>query len=99
MAQVVSGAAVTELRQSMTGDVITADHAAYDELRKVWNGDVDRRPAVIARCTSVDDVVAAVGFGRRSGLPIAVRAGGHSFPGHGVVDDGLVIDVRGLNSV
>ncbi len=85
--------------EAMVGDVVTAQNPAYDEARKVWNGDIDRRPAAIARCTSTADVVAALRAGVASGLPIAVRAGGHSFPGHSICDGGLVIDLRRMNQV
>jgi FAD/FMN-containing dehydrogenase len=99
MAQVVSEAAVQELREGMVGDVITPDHAAYDEFRKVWNGDVDKHPAVIAVCAGVDDVRAALEVGRRHGMEIAVRSGGHSWPGYSTADGALVIDLRRLNKV
>jgi FAD/FMN-containing dehydrogenase len=90
---------VEELRQSMRGEVITPADATYDEARKVWNGDIDRRPVLIARCTSQDDVRAALAFGRKSGRPMAIHSGGHSFPGHSTVDDGVVIDLRHMNQV
>jgi FAD/FMN-containing dehydrogenase len=79
----------------MRGEIITPEDRAYDDARKVWNGDVDRRPAVIARCVTVDDVKAALAFGRSSGLQIAVRAGGHSFPGHSIADDALGLEGAG----
>ena len=87
------------LRQSMSGDVIAPGHSAYDEARKIWNGDVDRRPALIARCKTVEDVRAALAFGRAQGLPIAVKAGGHSLPGHSCTDGSLMIDIRAMNGV
>jgi FAD/FMN-containing dehydrogenase len=99
LATQVSQTAVERLRESVLGEIITPEDAAYDEARKVWNGDVDRRPAVIARCVSVEDVKAALVFGRSGGLQIAVRAGGHSFPGHSIADDALVIDLRQMNKV
>ena len=88
-----------ELRRTLSGQVITPEDAEYDEARKVWNGDIDRRPAAIAMCRNVADVQAALGFARKEGLPIAVRSGGHSFPGHSVADGALVIDLRQINQV
>jgi FAD/FMN-containing dehydrogenase len=72
---------------------------SYEERRRVWNASVDRSPALIACCTGVDDVVAAVRFARRTGLVAAVRGGGHSFPGHSVCDGGIVIDLRAMAEV
>jgi hypothetical protein len=99
MATPVHEAALSKLRQTMRGDLITEGHASYDEARKVWNGDIDRRPAVIARCTSVDDVRAALAFARTNELRVAVRSGGHSWPGHCIADDAMVIDLRRMNDV
>ncbi|TMD04858.1 MAG: FAD-binding oxidoreductase [Chloroflexi bacterium] len=100
MAQIrLSEREVEHLRDDFSGTVITPDDQAYDEARKVWNGDIDRSPRVIAFCANTKDVQTALAFGRRSGLQIAVRSGGHSLAGHSVVDDGLVIDLRRLNQV
>jgi FAD/FMN-containing dehydrogenase len=82
-----------------TGQVITADDDRYDELRSIWNAMHDRRPALIARCENAADVVAAIAYARRHALVIAVRGGGHSLPGFGTCDDGLVVDLRPLNKV
>lgn len=95
----VSTAAVHELRAVLRGEVITPGDSGFDEARKIWNGDIDRRPAVIARCTSVEDVQAALAFGRERGLRISVRSGGHSFPGLSVADGALMIDLRAMNKV
>ncbi len=85
--------AVAELARGFRGQLVRPGDADYDEQRRVWNGSISRYPALIARCVEVADVIAAVRFGRRTGLPVAVRSGGHSFPGLSVVDDGLVIDL------
>jgi FAD binding domain/Berberine and berberine like len=81
------------------GRLITADHADYDVARAVWNGAIDRRPHLIARCTGVADVVAAVRFARDHDLEIAIRGGGHSVAGTAVCDDGIVIDLSAMRGV
>src|SRR3989449_6597295 len=90
---------LARLRHSMAGTVVTPEDAEYDAARRVWNGDIDRHPAAIARCTTTADVRAALVFARENSFPIAVRSGGHSFPGHSTVDDGIVIDLRLINAV
>ena len=92
-------AARRELAASLRGELIAPADAGYDEHRKVWNGSIDRRPALIARCAGTDDVIAALRFARQTGLPLAVRGGGHSFPGHSVCDGGVVIDMSSLAGV
>jgi FAD/FMN-containing dehydrogenase len=89
----VDGAALRELEGSFRGDLIQAGTPDYDEHRKVWNGSIERFPALIARCAGAADVVAALTFARRTGLRMAVRGGGHSFPGLSVCDGGIVIDL------
>jgi FAD/FMN-containing dehydrogenase len=87
------------LRGRMTGQVVTPDDAGYDEARAIYNGMIDRRPAIIARCRSVADVQAALDAGRSAGLAIAVRGGGHNGPGFGTVEGGLVIDLSAMDAV
>jgi FAD/FMN-containing dehydrogenase len=81
------------------GEVVSAGEAGYDEARTIWNAMHDKRPALVAYCHSTADVAAAVRHARREGLAIAVRSGGHSLPGHSTCDDGIVIDLRGLNAI
>ena len=98
-AETLDPTAVAELDRGFAGELIRPGEPTYDEHRRVWNGSIDRHPRMIARCASVDDVVAAVGLARRHrGLPLAVRGGGHSFPGLSV-SDGIVIDLRPMNGI
>ena len=91
--------AIAAFAQNLRGSVIGRDHPQYDEARKLYNAMIDKRPLLIARCTDVADVIAAVNFGRDSKLPIAIRAGGHNGPGFGSVNDGLVIDLSLMKGV
>ena len=90
---------IADLRKSFDGNVVEPADAGYDDARAVWNGSIDRRPAVIAGCTSAADVAAAIRFARANDLTIAVRGGGHSYPGFGTCDDGLVIDFGAMRAV
>jgi FAD/FMN-containing dehydrogenase len=82
-----------------TGQLVGPEDPAYEEHRAVWNASIDRRPALIARCAGAGDVAAAVRHAREQGLPIAVRGGGHSFPGLSVCDDGVVVDLGLMRGV
>ena len=84
---------LSKLTDGFSGELVRPDDPGYDAARAVWNGMVDRRPAIVLRPTSTGDVAAAVRFGRERELPIAVRSGGHSIPGHSTCDDGIVIDL------
>ncbi len=92
-------APIADLRSALRGDVVEADHPTYDEARRVWNADIDRRPLAVARCADESDVQAALRFAAAHGLEVAVRGGGHSMSGAGVIDDGLVIDLSRMNQV
>src|SRR5207248_3636457 len=91
--------ALAELQAGFRGWIVGRDDPTYDEHRKLWNGSIDRRPALIARCAGVADVMSAVKFARQHGLPVAVRSGGHSFPGLSMADDAFVIDLTQLKGV
>ncbi|HQR11825.1 MAG TPA: FAD-binding oxidoreductase [Casimicrobiaceae bacterium] len=81
------------------GRTVTPDHADYDRMRALWNGAIDRRPALITSCTSSRQVADAIRFARASGMEIAVRGGGHSFAGNSVCDGGLMIHLGEMNNV
>jgi FAD/FMN-containing dehydrogenase len=91
--------AVSRLRAGVTGRIITPADPDYDEARRVFIGDVDRRPAVIVRVAGAADVAHVIGVARESGLQLAVRSGGHANGGLGVCDGGIVLDVRDLQSL
>ena len=92
-------AAIKELGDAMTGPVMLSGHPDYNGARKIWNGMHDKRPALIARCMNDQDVSNAVTFARERELLVAVRGGGHSWPGKSVCDDGLMIDLSQLTDV
>jgi FAD/FMN-containing dehydrogenase len=92
-------AALRELAASFRGQLVRPGNPDYDAQRKVWNGSINRRPALIARCSGVTDVSAAIRFARRSELPLAVRGGGHSFPGLSVCDGGIVLDLGPMKRI
>ena len=91
--------AIDQFRQSLKGNLVLPEDADYDEVRAVWNGMIDRRPALIARSLVADDVVTAIKFARDQELPVSVRCGGHSVAGKSVCDDGLMIDLSQMNIV
>jgi hypothetical protein len=91
--------ALDALAASFRGELLRPADPTYDAHRRVWNGAIDRHPALIARCTGVADVIAAVRFAREAGAVVAVRGGGHSFPGHSVCDDGILIDLGPMRGI
>ena len=90
---------IDEFKVHFHGNVILPDDSHYDEVRQIWNAMIDRRPALIARCTSTEDIVLAVQFARRHNLVVAIRGGGHNIAGNAVCDDGLMIDLSLMKSV
>ncbi len=99
LGRTLPASAVAELAAGFAGEIVQPGDPDYDRARAVFNGMIDRRPALIARCTGDADVVAAVRFARAQELLVAVRAGGHSVPGYGVCDGGIVIDVAPMKGI
>ena len=91
--------AIGAFKAALRGELIAPGDAKYDEARKVYNGMINRRPRLIARCTNVADVITAVNFGRDNGLAVSIRGGGHNAAGLGVCDDGLVVDLSPMRWV
>jgi hypothetical protein len=91
--KVLEDAVVQAFSTGLRGPLLSPGKAGYDETRKAWNGMIDRRPALIARCAGLADVVAAVRFARSRGLLVSVRGGGHNTPGIAVCEGGLMIDL------
>jgi hypothetical protein len=92
-------AAVEAFRRGFRGEILRPGDAGYDEARKVWNGAIDRRPSLIARCAGTADVVRAVRFARERDLQASVRGGGHAVAGHAVCEGGLLIDLSAMAAV
>jgi FAD/FMN-containing dehydrogenase len=90
---VLGETAVRHLRANLQGELLLPADDRYDETRRVWNGMIDKRPALIARCAGVADVLAAVTFAREHTLLVSVRGGGHSVAGKAVCNGGLMIDL------
>ncbi len=96
---ITNPSSIDELRERLSGDVVTPEDDRYDELRVVMAGDVDDRPAVIARPRDPGDVAAVIAYASESGLELAVRCGGHSGPGYGTTEGGVVIDLREMKDL
>src|SRR3954447_927507 len=90
---------ITGFRNGLRGSLLASGQDGYESARRVWNGNVDRRPALIARCAGVADVQQAVNFARMHRLLVSVRGGGHAVSGYGTNDDGLVIDLSALKGI
>ena len=99
MSVALDAAAVSDLAGKGSGPVLTPDDAGYDEARRVHNGLIDRRPAVIARCHGAADIAAALALAREAGLEVSVRGGGHNVAGRAVLDGALMIDLSLMKAV
>ena len=94
MQQSLSSLSIPTLRSSIKGSVIAPEDPGYDEARRVFSGRIDRHPCVIVRAADAADVARVVRLARETGLPLAVRSGGHSGAGHSTTDSGIVLDLR-----
>ncbi len=97
--QDVAAEVARQLAADLRGEVITPNDASYETHRRVWNGSIDRRPGLIARVAGAADVVSAVKVARAADIRVALRGGGHSFPGHSTCDDGMVIDTSLMKGI
>jgi len=95
----ISPSATKEFRASVRGPSFCLGEAGYDETRRVWNGSIDKRPALIARCAGVSDVIHCVNFARANNVLVAVRGGGHNIAGNAVCDEGLMIDLSRMKGL
>jgi FAD/FMN-containing dehydrogenase len=95
----IDDAALEAFKASLRGELLRPGDSGYDDARKVWNGMIDKRPALIARCTGVADIIDAVNFARTNELLVSVRGGGHNITGNAVCDGGLMIDLSRMQSV
>lgn len=95
----LSDANVSSLRSQLAGELLVAGNSGYDQARTVWNGMVDQRPGLIARCLSTADVVAAVNFARTHDLLVAVKSGGHNIAGKSVTTDSFTIDLSQMKGL
>src|SRR5438105_13007173 len=98
-ASVLDADAVEQLRGEFRGEIVEPADPTFDELRGVFNGMFDRRPRVILRPAGAADVIRGIGLARTSGLPLAIRNGGHSVAGFSSVDDGIVLDLRAMKGI
>ncbi|HEY5864501.1 MAG TPA: FAD-binding oxidoreductase [Candidatus Tectomicrobia bacterium] len=95
----IDDAALEAFKTSLRGELLRPGDPGYDDARKVWNGMIDKRPALIARCTGVADIIDAVNFARTNELLVSIRGGGHNITGNAVCDGGLMIDLSRMKSV
>jgi FAD/FMN-containing dehydrogenase len=95
----VSHDRIERFQTEFRGEVIQPGNSGYETARKIWNASIDKHPGIIARCSGVADVVAAVNFARENELLVAVRGGGHNVSGKALCDNGIVIDLSGMNGI
>jgi FAD/FMN-containing dehydrogenase len=95
----IDSKAIDDLEDNLRGSVFVQSSPGYDDVRRIWNGMVDRRPAMVVRCAGVADVISSVNFAREHDLLVSVRGGGHNVSGNAVCDKGLMIDLSAMRSV
>jgi FAD/FMN-containing dehydrogenase len=91
--------AIETLKASLQGELLQPEDEGYDSARKIWNGMINRKPALIVRCAGVDDVINAVNFARTHHLLVAVRGGGHNVSGSSICDGGIVVDLSCMKGI
>src|SRR6056297_489285 len=94
-----SNQTIPKLRTAIRGEVILPSHPDYNKARSIWNGMIDRKPAVIVQCAKATDVIPAIQFARENNLVISILGGGHHIAGNSIVEDGLVIDLSKMKNV
>jgi FAD binding domain-containing protein len=99
MSTTLDSALVAELAGQVSGSVLGPQDAGYDAARAVHNGLIDRRPALIVRCRTTNDVIAALSFAHRAGLEVSIRGGGHNVAGRAVTDGGVMIDLAEMKAI
>src|SRR6476646_7930650 len=95
----LSEADISAFRSTLKGHFLLPGDDGYNDARTIWNAMIDRHPAIIVQPQNVDDIVSAVNFARNNGLLLCVKGGGHNIAGNAVCEDGLMIDLSGMNSV
>lgn len=90
---------VEHLREKLSGRLIFPEDPGYDALRRVWNGRIDKRPALIARCANADDIAEAIRFARENDIEASIRGGGHNIAGNSLCNGGIVIDLSGMKGI
>src|SRR5215472_7247492 len=99
MADSAAATAISHLRSRFEGRLINREDSDYDACRRIWNGMIDRRPALIARCATQNDVCLAVKLARAEQLPISIRGGGHGVAGNAVCEGGVMIDLSAMKDI
>ena len=95
----ISQTAIEAFKADFSGSVMLPDDVQYEETRQIWNAMIDRRPSMIARCSSLDDIVQSLNYVRANDLPFSIRGGGHNIAGNSVCDNGVMIDLSLMKGV